>query len=117
MTGRWPRFAPGFWVLTWDQQYPLRASLRLPFPIPRCPLGLNFHDCFFSHRIMTETAPVPVGCVQNQSPLYRIAMNVAQLLSKLVLITDVAVIVALLPKNTRPQSLGEGQFQIVHSVR
>jgi len=23
--GRWPRFAPCFWALTWDQEYPFQA--------------------------------------------------------------------------------------------
>ncbi len=36
--GRWPRFAPWVWALTWDQEYPLRAAPRLSLPIPRRPL-------------------------------------------------------------------------------
>ena len=43
-------------------------------------------------------------------------MNIAQLFHKLALVAHVAVIVALLPKNTRPQTLGERQLQIVHSI-
>lgn len=43
-------------------------------------------------------------------------MNIAQLLSKLPLIPQVAVVVALLPENASPQPLGEGQFQVVDSV-
>src|ERR1019366_700395 len=109
--GWWPRacpepvegFAPWFWALTWDQEYPLGAALGLPLPVPRRPLRLDFHNSFFSQRIMTETAPLPVCRFQDQPPLHWIAMNITQLLAKLALL---AVIVALLPKCASPQAFG-----------
>ena len=56
----WPRFAPRFWALTGDQEYPLPATNRLLLSIARRPLRLDFHDAFFSQCIVAKAAPLPV---------------------------------------------------------
>ena len=47
---------------------------------------------------MTKAAPRPVFCTGAQSAGDGILMNVVQLLYKLIVITDVEIVVALLPE-------------------
>jgi len=43
-------------------------------------------------------------------------MDIAQLLPELTLVADVAVIVALLPKSARPETLRKRQLEVVNGI-
>jgi len=63
-----------------------------------CPFGLNFHSCIPVFRIVAEAAPLPILRPLHQSTRHGIAMNIAQLLHKLRMIANVAIIITPLPE-------------------
>src|ERR1019366_4161357 len=85
--------------------------------ITRGPFGLNLDYPHFAQGVMTKAAPFPLGGFFYQALLYRIKMDVSQLLVELCRIANVAVIVAFLPERTRvAQALRKGQLKKMHGV-
>jgi hypothetical protein len=64
---------------------PPNPGIDPPLPFSRCPLRLNLHHALFPGGAVWNTAPPPVFRVLHQPTLYRILMNVTQLLYSLAL--------------------------------
>src|SRR5438309_2731055 len=56
-----PRFASVLWTLTWAQQHPRRSAAGLAFPVDRGSLRSDLYRSYLPQRVVTKTAPLPVG--------------------------------------------------------
>src|SRR5579864_3282438 len=68
------------------------------FSPPRCPLRFDLDSPFRPRRIVNKTTPFPVLRPLHQSSLYRIAMDVAQLLDAFCFAPYGKIVIADLPK-------------------
>ncbi len=67
-SGRWPRFAPRFWVLTWDQQDSLPTARRFASPDPAPSTQTRFPRLLFLADGGTDQARSNGGrCDRTQS--------------------------------------------------
>ena len=64
------------------------------------PLGLDFHNSSLRCCIVTATTPLPFGDSCAQTPLYRVAVDVAKLIHERLICSYVVILIALLPKRS-----------------
>ena len=68
------------------------------FALSCCPFRLDFYEAFDSCCVVSVAAPLPVLRSLAQSLLHRIAVNISQLLHKLVIVPDIEIVITLLPE-------------------
>jgi len=68
------------------------------FSPPGGPLRLDFYSTDLTISIMTEAAPDPIFGTRDQPAHYRIAVNITELLNKLMLAPYVEIMVSSLPE-------------------
>src|SRR5260221_618448 len=71
---------------------------RRSFAFSRRPLRLNLDPSLTASRVVAKTAPLPVLRTLAQPSSHPIAMNVAQLLHKLRIISNIEIVMPLLPE-------------------
>src|SRR6266542_4159494 len=82
----------------WVLMLPASSWVWVPALAPHGgPFGLNLHYAHFGGQVMPETVPRPLPRSRTQPARNRIAVDVAQLFHKLLVVAHVAVIVAALP--------------------
>ncbi len=71
---------------------------RRSFAFSRRPLRLDLHPSLIASCVVAKTAPLPVLRTFAQPSRHRIAMNVAQLFHKLRIISNIEIVIPLLPE-------------------
>ena len=97
-SGRWPIQAV-FW-LEWGSS-PRTQFPRRPLAFSRRPFRLDLDPSLTASCVVSKTAPLPIFRTFAQTRLHRIAMNIAKLLHKLRVISNVEIVVPLLPEMLR----------------
>src|SRR5439155_14070116 len=82
-------------------------SSRGSFAFSCCPFRLDLDPSLTPGCVVAKTAPLPVLGTLAQPSLHRIAMNIAQLFHKLRVISNVEIVVPLLPEMLFPHSSQE----------
>src|SRR5438132_12785576 len=76
-------------------------SSRGSFAFSCCPFRLDLDPSLTAGCVVAKTAPLPVLRTFAQPSLHRIAMNIAKLFYKLLVISNVEIVVPLLPEMLR----------------
>ena len=69
-----------------------------PFAAVRCPFGFDFYSAGFAGEVVAVAAPGPVFRGFYEAAVYRVAVDVLQLLDVLLMGEDVEVVVTILPE-------------------
>src|ERR1700687_1759008 len=81
--------------------YSWTKSSRYSFAFSYCPFRLDLHPPLKAGCVVAKSAPLPILRTFAQPSVYRIAMNVTQLFHKLGVISNVEIVVPLLPEMLR----------------